>query len=100
MNLILNQLKKEAVITCPLCDKQYKPDNIRIVQENEEKMLVYNNCPHCHSGVLSLLYKDLMGITLVGLVTDLSYEDALKLKNTRQINSDDVLKIYKQLNIK
>ena len=57
MNLILNQLKKEAVILCPLCNKEYKPANIRVVDDAENTLLAYSNCPQCQSGILSLLYK-------------------------------------------
>lgn len=97
MNLILNQLKKEAIILCPLCNKEYKPTNIRVIDDAENTLLAYSNCPRCQSGILSLLYKDLTGITLIGMVTDLSYQDALKLKKTREINTDDVIKAYSQL---
>lgn len=97
MNIILNQLKKEAVILCPLCNKEYKPINIKVVDDSENTLLAFSSCPKCQSGILSLLYKDLTGITLIGMVTDLNYKDAVRLKKGKKINEDDVLTAYSQI---
>lgn len=97
MSIILNKLKKETVIYCPLCNKEYRPDNLRVVEEAGETVLAHSSCPACAGAVLSLLYKDLMGITLLGLVTDLDYDDALKFKDGEIIKTDEVLKLYQLL---
>ena len=97
MSLILNKLKKEAIIFCPLCDKEYRPVNMKIVEQAGDTVLAHSHCPSCEGAILSLLYKDFMGITLVGLVTDLNYEDAVKIKNESCIDEDSVLEIYKKL---
>jgi hypothetical protein len=95
MSLILNKLKNEAVIFCPLCNKEYQPTNMRVLEQAGDTLLAHSHCPNCKGAILSLLYKDLMGITLVGMVTDLDYEDALRVKNGSFVDNDDVLTIYK-----
>ncbi len=97
MNIILNQLKKEAVILCPLCNKEYKPTDMQIVEDKGNVLLAFSSCPRCQSGILSLLYKDLSGVTLIGMVTDLNYEDAVKLKNQKKVTEDDALHTYQRL---
>lgn len=72
--------------------------NMRIVERAGEAILAHSNCPNCEGAILSLLYRDMMGITLVGLVTDLNYHDALRIKDGELIDEDDVLKIYEKLN--
>lgn len=97
MSIIINKLKKEAVIFCPLCNKEYAPANLKVVEQAGETILAHSSCPWCQGAVLSLLHKDFMGITLIGLVTDLNYEDAIKLKDRAAVNEDDVLILYESL---
>jgi len=98
MNVILNQLKKEAVILCPLCNKNYKPTNIKMVENAGDTVLAHSNCPKCHGGIISLLYQDIMGITLIGMATDLNYEDVVKMRKNKTISNDNVLEIFKKIN--
>ncbi len=98
MSLILSKLKKEAIIYCPLCNKEYKPENIKIVDQADETILAHSNCPRCQGAILSLLYKDALGITLIGMVTDLNYDDAIRVKDKKMINQDDILEIYQVIN--
>ena len=97
MSLILNKLKKEALVFCPLCSSDYKPDSLKVVAEAGETILAHSNCPACRGSVLSLLYKDVLGITLLGLATDLDYEDAIRLKDEEEIDEDGVLLLYQYL---
>lgn len=97
MSLILNKLKKEAIIYCPLCNKEYKPTNMRIIDQVGDTIFAHSNCPHCGGAILSLLYHDLIGVTLVGMVTDLDYQDALKAKSAGTVNEDEVIELYQRL---
>ena len=97
MSIILNKLKKETVVYCPLCNKEYAPINLQVVEQAGETILAHSHCPICAGAVLSLLYKDFMGITLLGLMTDLNYDDTMKFKNEEAINEDEVLNLYKIL---
>jgi len=97
MSLILNKLKKEAVVFCPLCSRDYSPENLKVVEEAGETILAHSNCPACRGSVLSLLYKDILGITLLGLATDLDYEDVVRLKDSEAVDEDEVLLLYQYL---
>ena len=35
-----------------------------------------------------------MGISSVGLVTDLTYEDVVRFKDCKEITADDILEVY------
>ncbi len=98
MAITLNQLKKQTIILCPICNKEYKPTNIKSISKVNDMILAHSNCPRCQSSILSLLYKDMLGITMVGMVTDLNYNDAIKAKKHTAINENDVLEIYEQIN--
>lgn len=98
MSVILNQLKKEAIIFCPLCNKEYRPVNLRAVEEAGETVLAHSHCPICQGAALSLLFKDMVGITLIGMATDLGFDDAVRVRALGAIDEDDVLQIYQILN--
>ena len=97
-SVIFKQLNKQAIIFCPLCSKDYTPDNMRIVEQAGETILGHSQCPKCRGAILSLLFSDFIGVTLVGLVTDLDYQDALRLKESAPIDEDDILDVYQLLN--
>lgn len=97
MSIILNKLKKETVIYCPLCNKEYAPVNLQVVEQAGETILAHSHCPVCAGAVLSLLYKDFMGITLLGLVTDLDYDDTMRFKDAEAVDEDEVLTLYQTL---
>ena len=100
MSITLSQLKKQVLILCPICNKEYKPTNIKSVTEAGDTLLAHSNCPRCQSSILSLLYKDMLGITMVGMVTDLSYNDAVRIKDQPPLDEDDILEAYQQINQK
>jgi len=97
MSPIINRIQKEIVILCPLCHKNYKPRHLDTVEQAGETALVHTVCPVCSASVLSLLYRDLLGITMVGLVTDLNFEDAKKFKDAEFVDEDDVLCLYEMV---
>ena len=93
MPSIINILKKEIIIYCPLCNGSYSPRDIATIEQTGNVALIHSKCPKCAGSVLSLLYKDLLGITLLGMATDMDFNDALRLKDADYINEDDVLEI-------
>ena len=97
-SIILKQLKKEAVIFCPLCSQEYTTNNMRIVEQAGETILGHSQCPKCQGAILSLLFSDFIGVTLIGMVTDLDYQDAIRLKESEALDEDDVLQVYQLLN--
>ncbi|MBU1167457.1 hypothetical protein KKC60_03555 [Patescibacteria group bacterium] len=82
------------VSSCPLCATEYAPEEARIVSEKEGAFLVYTNCKKCGSSVIATLIANQMGISSVGLITDLTYDDVVKFKDCDSISTDDILNVY------
>lgn len=58
-------------------------------------MLVHVDCAYCVSSVILAVSAAGMGlITTVGMLTDLTKEDAIHFKNTAPVSADDVLEIH------
>lgn len=84
----------KPVSACPLCGEKYNPAESRIIAEKEAAYLLHTYCKKCGSSVVSTLIASSIGISSVGLVTDFSYEDAVKFKDAKGIKENDVLDVY------
>lgn len=86
-----------VVSYCPLCNTQYNPLSARILEEKEGAHLIHIQCRKCGSSIVALIMAGAMGVSSIGLLTDLSSDDAVRLKNSQPISSDDVLSVYSTL---
>lgn len=79
---------------CPLCEAAYNPLRARILDEREDAHLLHIQCASCGSSIVALVVSSALGITSVGLVTDLTGDDVLKFKDDRIMSADDVLEFH------
>jgi len=82
---------------CPLCKKQHSPENARILLKKKDTHLVHIICPHCTNAVLAVMVVSGMGLSSVGMVTDLSREDVLRLQTVASISEDELLDLHEML---
>ncbi len=82
---------------CPFCNTKFSIDQARIISEKKDSFLIHAYCQKCRCSVLASLIANPMGISSIGLVTDLTYEDVLRFRKAKEINSDDVIYAYQHL---
>lgn len=82
---------------CPLCNSAYNPLEAKILEEREDAHLVHVRCRNCHSAIVALIVAGGLGVSSIGLVTDLSSEDVLRFKNGEPITIDDILDLHHKL---
>ena len=82
---------------CPLCSTQYNPLAERVLDEREDAHLVHIKCKSCNSSIVALVLNGVIGISSVGLVTDLTSDDVLKFKDAKEVTSNDVLDLHSEL---
>lgn len=85
---------------CPVCNLRYDPLEVKVLQEGERAHLVYIKCRHCQTAVLALIIANTLGISSIGLVTDLDADDVLKFKSAKTISCDDVIEVHQFLKSK
>lgn len=81
-------------ISCPLCGTHYDSNNAKIIFEKEDAFLLYTDCHTCGSSVIAALITNQLGMSSIGLITDLTFGDAVKFKESEVISPDEVLDIY------
>lgn len=82
---------------CPLCEASYNPLRARVLDERDEAHLVHIQCSQCGSSIVALIMSSALGITSVGLVTDLTGDDVLRFKDESPLDADEVLQVYELL---
>lgn len=69
----------------------------RVLDENADASLVHVRCKECRNAMLTLVQMTKAGVSSVGLVTDLSYDDVVKFKEEGSISIDDVMGVHQGL---
>ncbi len=83
---------------CPLCDADLNPIKARIIEEKNDLYLVHIQCDKCKGFVLALVLRTENGLTSIGLITDLNFNDVYKFKNKDKISADEIIKLHKNFN--
>lgn len=79
---------------CPVCETRYNPMGAHVLGQEGDTQLVHVRCRKCQNSILALVLVNQSGASSVGLVTDLSYDDVLRFKNSRAISIDDVVEAH------
>lgn len=79
---------------CPLCRKQHATEDARILSKKNGAHLVHITCPHCANAVLAVVVVTQLGLSSVGMVTDLGTEDVMRLKQNGPVTEDELLAFH------
>lgn len=82
---------------CPLCQSSFRPMEAKVLEERGEKRLVHLHCGKCQNAMLALVLINKGGMSSIGLVTDLTYDDVVRLRDQRRLTTDDVLDFHQIL---
>ena len=69
----------------------------RVLGEDGETHLLHVRCKSCANAILALVLVTKAGVSSVGLVTDLSYEDVVKFQSQGKVSIDDVLGVHQMM---
>ncbi len=79
---------------CPLCEAVYHPDAFRLIREKDGEKCVHITCGACHVAILARVENSSVGIRVVGVVTDLTLQDAVRVHERVPVGEDDVLTLH------
>lgn len=82
---------------CPICNTHYNPLSAQILEEREDAHLIHVECRKCGSSIVALVLTGGLGISSVGLVTDLTGEEVLKFRRRESVRVDDVIDVHREL---
>ena len=79
---------------CPLCETSYNPMEARVIDEQDDKHLMHIRCKKCAHSILALVLVSGTGVSSMGLLTDLTFDDVLKFRESQPITIDDVIAFH------
>lgn len=82
---------------CPLCNAHYNPTEAKILEQKDGAHLIHVECGHCHSSIVAVVITGSIGVSSVGLITDLTSQDVMRFKNSESLSEDDVIEAYQTL---
>ena len=87
----------KLIAFCPLCEANLNPVKARIIESNDDLNLVHIQCHKCQGYILALMLKTQTGLSSIGLVTDLSFNDVFRFKDRQHIEADEVIEAHQAL---
>lgn len=87
----------EHLTKCPLCQKEYGKFNFTVLDQTREKTRLHLKCDYCESASLVFVIANQNGILSLGMVTDVTKEEAQRALNKEPVSQDDVMTIYEHL---
>jgi len=79
---------------CPLCNSHYNPSQAKVLEEKDGAHLIHVECKKCDSSIVAVIITGGIGVSSVGLITDLTSDDVIKFKNQDPVTDDDVIEAY------
>jgi len=79
---------------CPICNAEYAMGSAKLFAKKDSASLVHVNCTKCQSAVMFMIMIMGQGLSSVGMITDLSFEDAKRLYGSEEITLDEALAAY------
>jgi len=79
---------------CPLCKKQYAPDDSSVLKTKQGTHLIHITCPYCRNAVLAMVVVTKVGLSSIGMVTDLNAADVLRLNNLPSLDEEELLHFH------
>lgn len=82
---------------CPVCNNRYDPVEAKVISERDDSHLVYIKCRNCYAAILAVILANNLGISSIGLLTDLTSDEVIDFKDMMPVNSDDVIALHQFL---
>ena len=83
--------------TCPICQAKYDSADAKLFAKQNNANLVHITCSACGSYFIALVMVLGQGISTVGMVTDLNFDDARRIHNLEPLTADDIIDGYQTI---
>ena len=87
----------KIVSCCPFCSNYFSPLDAEVVEEAGNIHLLHIICRHCFGSMVILVLGSELGVSSIGLVTDLTSEEVARFKNEPAVSADEVIATHSYL---
>lgn len=82
---------------CPVCESRCEMMETKLLGEDGKTKHMHVYCKKCRHSVLAAFIVHKAGANSIGLLTDLSYEDAVKFRTNHLVTVNDVIDLHSAL---
>ncbi|MFA6547326.1 MAG: hypothetical protein WCT11_00060 [Candidatus Magasanikbacteria bacterium] len=79
---------------CPICNQRYEENQAKLFAKHDSANLIHITCGKCAGNFIAMIVMMGQGLSSVGMVTDLTFEDAKQLYKTAPLTVDEVISGY------
>ncbi len=79
---------------CPICNHRYEENRAKLFAKQDAANLVHITCGKCSSNFIAMIVIMGQGLSSVGMVTDLNFNDAKQLYKTAPLTVDEIISGY------
>lgn len=76
---------------CPICGEHYQTEAARLFAKKEAASFVHITCQKCRGFFIAMILLLGQGLSSVGMITDMSYQDVERLYKTKPLTTDEVI---------
>lgn len=78
---------------CPICKS--KGVDLNVIEENNDGYLLHSKCRKCENAIVMVAVNDEMGMNVIGMNTDLSMDELIKLKSCgKPVEINEVIEFH------
>lgn len=85
---------------CPVCNSVYTDDQAKLFAQQAQANLLHLTCADCKSHFIAMVVSLGQGLSVIGMVSDLSFDDACRLHGLKSIDIDELIDGRKLINQK
>lgn len=95
METPLNNL--ENLAKCPICSKKYGQNKILLLEDESNRTTLHVTCENCKVSSLVFISSGKLGVVSLGMLTDLTREEARIIFKEEAISTDQVIEVHEYL---
>ncbi len=76
---------------CPICNQEYEESKAKLFAKHDSANLIHITCGKCSSNFIAMVVVMKQGLSSVGMVTDLNFDDAKQLYKTAPLTVDEII---------
>jgi len=76
---------------CPACGASYAPGQARLFAQKNKVNLVHISCAECSGNFIAMILVMSQGISTIGMISDLNYEDARRVHQFEPLDIDELI---------
>ncbi len=84
-------LPSRLIVECPLCHAAYPEDAVKPLGETAAGKLFHCSCGACGRSMMALMRENTGYVSTIGLVTDQTVADAVRLTERAPISADECI---------